>query len=366
MRVTEKQRKLFAPPAQAIDIPEGIVIKRGATELMITGNGSAAAVKKILAAAATPGTSVEDLYRLFDQSSIEWVNVVIQQLVNKRLLLEITDRTWPINREETALDVFHWQLGEITEQVIDRLKQVRIIIIGVNVISKHLVMTLEASGCRNISVLDHPAHRGRDLGIVRDEAPSYDWPETCVQPRVWSDNCLADLGDCLIATSDYGERQALSNWNTVCLTQGIHFLPVTIRNMVGYVGPMVIPRETACYECLTYRQLTHSMFPDTEQCIDRVAGNGRTVTGFHPAMAVIVGASAAFEIIRFYGFPDLAQEPGSLLDINLLAGSMIRRTVLKMPRCRVCSPFHNSSQPNLSKVLFTRQGLRKGNTNTES
>ncbi|WHZ29309.1 MAG: hypothetical protein OJF51_004111 [Nitrospira sp.] len=364
MKLTKKLRKLIASPIQVIDISNGVVVKRGATELMITGDGAAETVKKVLDLATPPGISSEDIRRLFTGSSSKLADKIIQQLLSRRLLVEDTERTWSINRTENAFDVFNWQLGEVTDLVIDRLTQVRITIIGVNVISKHLVMALEASGCQNISVLDHPAHRNQDFRTSDGITSHHNWPEMYVQPKVWSDNCPADLGDCLIATSDYGERQALSHWNTVCLTQGIHFLPVTIRNMVGYVGPMVIPGETACYECLIYRQLSHSLFPDAEQCIDRFTSKGRTVTGFHPSMAVIVGAVAAFEIFKFYGFPESAREPGSLLDINLLGGSMTRRTVLKMPRCQSCSPFHNTSQPNLSRVLFTKQELKEWDTNT--
>ncbi len=364
MRLTAKQTKLIAPRVQVIEISDGVIVKRGATEFMIAGSGAAESVKKVLDAAASPGASVEDIHRLFDRSSIVWVDKLIQQLRSRRLLVEESDRASPINGEESALDVFNWQLGEVTERVIERLNKVRIVIIGVNAVSKQLAIALGASGCRNVSVFDHPAHRGQEVGVGGVVTSGPEWPKTLAKPQSWDGDHHLDLGDCLVATSDLGGQQALCQWNALCLSRGTHFLPALIRNMVGYVGPMVIPGETACYECLISRQLSHSTYPNAELCTNRLADVGQTMVGFHPSMAAMVGAVTAFEISRFYGFPESDQAPGRFLEINLLAGSMIRRTVLKIPRCPACSPFRKVSQPNLAKVLFTKQTLKGKATGT--
>ena len=359
MRLIAKQRKLIAPRVGLVEISEGLIVKRGATEFMIAGSGAAEAVKMVLKAAASPGASVEEIRRLFDRSSIKEVDELIQQLQSRRLLVEEPDQASLLNGNESALDVFYWQLGEVTDRVIERLSKLRIVIIGVNSVARQLAISLEASGCRNISVFDHPAHRAREGGVSDNATSSQAWPETIGECRSWDGNHCVDLGDCLVATSEHGGYHALCHWNTLCLSRGIPFFPALIRNMVGYAGPMVIPGETACCECLLSRQLSHSPFPDAELHIDRASDLQQTVVGLHPSMASILGTVAAFEISRFYGFPETDQSPGTVLEVNLLAGSMIRRTVLKMPRCAACSPFRKTSQPNLAKVLFTKQALKR-------
>lgn len=136
------------------------------------------------------------------------------------------------------------------------------------------------------------------------------------------------------------------------MNRTVRFLPVLLKNMIGYVGPMVIPGETACYECLVSRQRSHSVYPDAELRADDVAYAGQMAVGFHPSMATMLGAITAFEISRFYGFSKSEQTPGRFLEVNLFAGTMTGRTVLKVPRCTSCSPLHKISQPNLTKILF--------------
>jgi hypothetical protein len=69
-------------------------------------------------------------------------------------------------------------------------------------------------------------------------------------------------------------------------------------------------------------------------------------------MPTILGAIAAFEITRFFSGSLPKREPGQMLEIDLLAGKMMDRTVLKVPRCAACSPLHKSSVTNIKKILF--------------
>jgi molybdopterin-synthase adenylyltransferase len=172
------------------------------------------------------------------------------------------------------------------------------------------------------------------------------------RPQDWQDGQAWDAADCLVVTSDFGGQDAMCQWNKLCWDRSVHFMPIMLKNMVGYVGPLIIPQETACYECLFFRQLSHAFEPDAEQFSDKAAFQAQGIIGFHPSMATILGDIAAFELIRFYADLLPSRSVGSLLEVNLLAASITERKVLRVPRCPTCSALMKTPRPNITKELF--------------
>ena len=215
-----------------------------------------------------------------------------------------------------------------------------------------MTSSLMASGYSNFWIIDHPKHRNMRFFGETGHLKENEWPATLMRPQVWNETTQSDLGACLIATSDFGGQQALCEWNNLCIDRSIHFMPVVLKNMIGYVGPMIIPGETACYACLISRQRSHSADPEAEHLIDKAAFDGQPIIGFHPSMSTMLGDIACFELMRFYGgvLPD--RKAGRLLEVNLLAASMTGRTIVKVPRCAACSPLRKISQTNLGAALF--------------
>lgn len=349
---THNGKKLRSLPAQTVETPDGVILKRGAIEVLISGTQANLAIRKVLKATAGDGATASEIRRLFPRSAKTQVDSIIKNLLDRRVLVVADDSTDHDHLREDNLDVFFWHFGESRAKTMERLNGTQLTIIGANAISRQLAATLTACGHNKLKILDHPRHRNKsmfdDAGVLRDS----DWPSSLIRPEAWNDSRKTDMGQCLIATSDFGGQEAMCHWNSLCIQQKIHFLPVVLRNMVGYVGPLVIPGETACYECLLTRQRSHRMSPEHEGLADRFAYDGQAVVGFHPAMANILGDIAAFELTRFYGERLPERTPNRLLEVNLLATNMKGRTVLKVPRCPACSPLHTSSETSLSRLLF--------------
>jgi bacteriocin biosynthesis cyclodehydratase domain-containing protein len=348
----DKRKKLVALPMQTVETPEGVILKRGAIEVLISGAQAGQAIRKVLNATGGDGATISELRRLFPQSAKTQVDSIIKNLLDRHLLVVVDDRANLDNAQEDHFDVFFWHFGESRATTMDRFNGIPLTIIGVNSISRQLAFSLTACGHKNFTVIDHPRHRNKSLfddsGVLRDR----EWPSSLVRPQAWNDSQQVDMGQCLVATSDFGGQEALCHWNNLCIQQKIHFLPVVLKNMVGYVGPLVIPGETACYECLLNRQRSHSLSPELEGIVDGFAYDGQAIVGFHPAMASMLGDIAVFELTRFYGGSLPEKRPNRLLEVNLIAASMTSRMVLKVPRCSACSPLHTSSETNLSRVLF--------------
>ena len=347
-----RRKKLIALPVQVVDVPEGVVLKRGATEVAIKGTHAANAVRLVLNATRGEGASPAEIQSLFARTDAPQVYALIKNLTERHLLVPADTKSVLGENGESNFDVFSWNFGQSTAHIMERLNKIRLVIIGVNSISRQLAMSLVSCGHRNHLVLDDPHHRNTRFFSKTGRMKKEEWPATLDRPQSCRTGRPRELGDCLVATSDFGGQRALSEWNKICLDQKVPFLPVMLKNLLGYVGPFVVPGETPCFECLISRQRSHSKNALLEDLTDSVAFDGQGVAGFHPAMATILGDIAAFEITRFFTESFPKREPGQILEVDLLAGKMIGRTVIKVPRCAACSPLHKTSLTSIRKVLF--------------
>src|SRR5207247_6023243 len=155
--------------------------------------------------------------------------------------------------------------------------------------------------------------------------------------RTWADE--AEIGEpCfLVVTSDFGATSAIRQWNRYCVGKGWGLLPVILQDLIGYLGPLIIPGETACYECLRARQNSHMTDPAAQRAPETRGFEDQRLAGFHPSMARVVGELAAMELLKFHGKLPMWRV-GTMIEINLMAPSLATRKVLKVPRCAVCSP----------------------------
>ncbi len=332
--------KLRTLPLQLIETDDGVLLKRGNTILNVNGQGAKAAVPQILSSLALPGCTKGEVVQKFSGPDRLAVDEFIEKLVVNHMAVSIERPEVPEPSEESHLDIFYWHFGESTHQVTTRLNRQHMTIMGANHISRRLSAALLASGMDNHEIVDDPLLRNTRLveydGTYRPDA----WTDSR-SPRHfddWQDNLSPASMSCLVATCDFGGMALLREWNQFCIENKIFFLPVVLQDQVGYAGPLVIPGETACLECLLARQDSHRTDRQSSRSIEESAHEGQAVVGFHPSMASILGDIAAFELTKFFGGILPGWSVGTVLEVNLLSGRMTPRKVLKVPRCAVCSP----------------------------
>jgi len=326
-----------ALPTQVIETGEGVILKRGCTEFKISGAGAAEAVKKILARAGTGGATREDIRNLFEPDAGPIIERLSEQLLNRRLLVPC-EEAGSSDAPESSLDIFYWNFGETTSRVTERLNRRSLVILGVNGISRQMAVSFAESNVEHVRVLDHPNLRNLRFFDGAGRVKSDQWPASVKAPQDWSDGLDPRSFDCLIATSDFGGQEAMREWNAFCIREKRRFLPVVLQDLIGYVGPVVVPGETACFDCLRIRRNSQVEEKKRACPIESVAFEGQGTRGVHPVMASIVGNLAAFELIKLYSDALPFSTVGTLIEINLLATEVIARKVLKIPRCPTCSP----------------------------
>jgi len=344
------QQKLKALAVHVIDTEDGAIVKRGCTELKIGGAGAAETVRKVLAATAAGGATETEICGLFVPSVAPLVKQLIEQLLARHLLAPAEEADPAAEEPEGPLDIFYWHFGGKAVQVAQRLNKQSLVVLGVNCVSRQLAASLAASGVENVRVLDHPRLRNRRFFDEAGKLKAGQWPASLPFPHEWTNEMdPASLG-CLIAASDFGGCETLHEWNRFCVQYHKHFLPVVLQDLVGYVGPLVIPGETACLECVRMRRNSHAEDHEARGLIEESAFEGQGAIGFHPSMASILGDIAALELTKFYSEVLPRPKVGTLIEVNLLETGLTSRRVLKAPRCPVCSPLLTRSSVSPDKA----------------
>jgi molybdopterin-synthase adenylyltransferase len=324
LSVTTPAMNLRALPVHVVELPTGIVLKRSCTELKVEGEDAAAIVMTILRV-CEDGASRDELLGVFPAQFRGAVAELLDKLVARRLVVE--DGREPREPEE-ASDVFYWNFDLLREDVEDVLRAQRISVLGVNAVSQRLVRTLRELAFRDVTLVDEPLLRNLEL----EEAP--DAPLALDE---WLERDESEApSSFVVATSDFGAMHALRRWNSYCVERAREFLPIVLRDLVGYVGPLVVPGETACYECLRARENSHLRDPEVQRATDHDAFAGRAVQGFVAPMASILADVAGLELLKWYGRIPRGHA-GALIRVNLLVPALSAHTVLKVPRCSVCS-----------------------------
>jgi bacteriocin biosynthesis cyclodehydratase domain-containing protein len=352
--IAPAEPRMRALRVQLVELEDGVLVKRGRVELKVAGP-RAAGVLQVVLLAALDGATRSELCAPFAAPDRPAVERLVAELEARRILVPAEERPGEVpSWEESANDVFVWHFGESVDGLADRLAARRITVMGVNAISRQLVASLTAGGLRNVEVVDYPLLANLRMFDDRGVPDPAHWPPAPapLPYEQWREGVDPDEPAVLVATTDFGGLQVLRWWNERASRNGWHFLPVALRDLVGYVGPLVVPGETACYECLRARQNSHLDDPELRRAAESVAFEGQAATGFHPAMASILGDLAALELVKSYSGWPVPRLVGSLIEVNLLAGTMTARKVLRVPRCGVCGSHRRHSGVSLDKQVL--------------
>jgi len=333
-------------PVQLIYTKKGVILKRGCTEVQIQGETIGDILEKVFSLSSEKGLTKKTLLASFPLSEHPPISQLIDQLIERRFLVPRSTLDQTSETPENSTDIFYWHFVETKAEISQRLNEQKITILGVNCISRQLALSLSESGFTQVEVVDEPGLRNFRFfnKTATLQAPS--WPHTLHPPlntKEWETSTDSSCVDCLIATSDFGTAPILREWNQYSVEHNLRFFPIVLSNMIGTVGPLVIPHETACWECVFARQNSHLLDPITKQLVDAQAHEGQGIVGFHPSMASILGDVAAMELTKFFVRMMPLGNVGKLIEVNLLSTRMTSRKVLKIPRCLVCSPLHTRS-----------------------
>jgi len=342
--------KLRLLPAQLIMTEIGAILKRGRTEIEFGTKAATQAIQMIMNATGKQGMIVQDICMLFPAKSVRHIKKLLAQLGDWRIM--VPDNSDSNKLAESNLDIFYWEVQKEETSAIEELNKRHIVILGVNFITRQLAVGFRSSGMERFTVIDYPDLRNQRLfersGKLRRDL----WLDLLPVPVQWNGDLEAKSVDCLVVTSDFGSTTVFREWNRFCIKGKLHYLPVMLMDLVGYIGPIVVPGETACFECLQARQNSHIEHPKRRRALEAAAFEGQHIVGFHPSMASILGDIVVLELTKLYGQLVPPPKIGTLIEVDLLETRLTGRKVLKVPRCQACSPMTSRASTAPDKTTF--------------
>jgi bacteriocin biosynthesis cyclodehydratase domain-containing protein len=323
-----------------------IVVRKGPVQLLL-GGPDVAQIAETLLGLLGEGRAPEEIIESFPGPLRAEVERIMAAMTERRLIAEPGSSGIPGDALQSS---FYAALATSADAARQQLDSAVVAVTGINLVARSLVRSLLEVGVGRVLLTGHP--------VLDNELAFGDWADELAERSMAGPGRCERAGDRLavmrapggqqdgtevslaIATSDLGEADALVEASRAALRDGLRFLPAWISDLVGYVGPLTYPYETACFCC--YRLRTDSNNPafDVSRAVASEATvdpAGRASAGFLPPMAGIVGEIAAIEAVKAIAGFVPSDAVGRLIEINLLSFSAAVRRVLKVPRCPDCS-----------------------------
>ncbi len=343
-------------PIQLIETTTGIILRRGVTQIKIEGEKAGEIVQIILSFTEGAGSEKEEIINYFAEPFRENINELIQTLLDKRFIFAEAEGSESSEMDpETELEVFYWNFATKPLDVSGKINARRIIVFGVNSITRRMAETLPESGFENYQIIDFAPLRNAAFFHADGSLNATKWPVQLAQPLSYSDwiaNLAAEEIAFLIAACDFGGTGALRQWNEFAVKNEIPYFPILLQNLIGFVGPSVFPGETPCLECARGRLNANQNDFQIREIADSFAQGGEFVNGFLPPLGSVLGDIAVVELIRNLAEPFGKRMFGRMIEVNLLRGQMDNHKVLKLPRCRVCSGMNQQPQNSVDKTAY--------------
>lgn len=168
-----------------------------------------------------------------------------------------------------------------------------------------------------------------------------------VRRVAWDAVALDGVCDMAVAVAGAGELPALRAWSRNRVEDGVSWLALPpFDGRLAPIGPLVVPGETACFECYELRRAANSDCRDELRSVERgpLDGNPVPTRSAAPVDALVV-ATAAIVLLRRLAGLDLVT-PGAFYALELsMPLSLTLHRVLRVPRCPACSTAATSAAP---------------------
>ncbi len=327
-----------------VELDDGVLVVRGSTEVQIQGSIAKAFVEAILEATSGDiGVTFDDVMSLFPEPAQEFASTLFDRLVSRNILVDQDHSIQPTRAMESPLDIFRWELSLTEEDAIREIDSASIVVIGKNYISMRFCEAVESWGLGDlIKIIDDP--------WLRSDAAAARWPDklgNVFADDSWENNLPETDVAVVVAATEAGATEILRDVNRACFVRKFTFLPISMKRTVGFVGPMVFPGETPCYECLYARENANIEKASVARAAEQMRKTTKRLPGFIPSMASVLGDVAGVQFIQLIS-KLAANGYGNMLEVNLLVPELVSHAILKVPRCQLCGP--KEYHPGLSAL----------------
>ncbi|MDY0095728.1 MAG: TOMM precursor leader peptide-binding protein, partial [Candidatus Vecturithrix sp.] len=166
--------------------------------------------------------------------------------------------------------------------------------------------------------------------------------------------------DFVVALTDDYVQSGLRELNQECLQTKKFWLLVKPVGAVLWIGPLFVPGDTGCWQCLAHRLREHRKVESSLQYQLEISAPFPTSRAMLPSTLQAGFSLAATQVALALVQPDLSPLQGVIVTIDAATLQMDRHILTKRPQCPVCGiPSVDKPQPlqlQSRKKFFTEDG----------
>lgn len=305
--------------------------------LILETEGKAASVARLLEHLDGSCSLQEVCQRL--NLSLQEVEPVIAQLQERKILETVKEGQPPSCDNPLLLFFSHYADPQLLQE---RLQHATVALFGVGDLSLILLRNLVVHGikklywvnCSSAAHADENWVHQLDADIRIHRKPIDEWEQTI--------NTWPQSPDLIVVCQIGLDPQLEEVMNEIAIRKNFKLMSCGLLGAEGYVGPTVIPRQTACLKCYQLRVEGNVQHYEEYLAFKKHLREHRTQRpfGFSPSFLQAIAAISAWEIVKILIGPEqtslLPLTYGRQLIINFLTMMITHHTVLKIPRCPVC------------------------------
>ena len=143
--------------------------------------------------------------------------------------------------------------------------------------------------------------------------------------------------DIIVSALHNDAKDDVKHINNYCNDTGSRWIRIAIDGPIAFIGPTVIPRQTACMTCVDLRACSNDAEPSTYfSYVENLQKSSTGNMNLDPAFAALVASQSVLEIIKLItGFSSPATV-GRILEIRVDRPNVSGHDILKVPRCPTC------------------------------
>ena len=324
--------------------------------------------------------SFEQLTAALPTVSPETLQNYLDQLVQLHILQSLDKPQTDVSIAEQALTPFLTilnTLGLPPSAALQKLRDMHIAVVGLEGHGAHIASILAQCGVGRLTLIDPfpcqpgnlalmPGANADTIGLPRqqivkallDSQPNTPEIITAEAEDVTLETIttLAAGCDFLVGCFDRGFLSANQWLNQAAAKLGIPAIYAEAAGHIGWVGPLVIPQQTACYDCFRRRRLATSNNLDEAAAYETYLSEHQQPAlhnrGVLPALMPHLASSVVLDMLKHLlslGRPTLI---GQVMAFNALTLQTKLHPVLQKPDCAIChsSPIWSRYHPSLAEL----------------
>jgi bacteriocin biosynthesis cyclodehydratase domain-containing protein len=305
-RVTaDGTRPLLAPWYRAVGDADRLLLEYAQSVVVLEG-GAVRTLLPVLLPLLDGTRTVDELAARLGPAVTPAIEAAVDLLRDRGIVVDGPDAPADLRDASRAAAAAH---GLTPTTAAERLRTATVGVVGCGRARLDLVRLLGAAGIRSLRGLRWSSRRRVDLAI-------------------------------LVPAAD--ELDRVPAWNRAALATGAPFLLVRPPDgRMAAVGPLVLPGQTCCYECLLLRRAANSAYGDDLAEIEAAP----LAASPDPALETVAAAVACHLAVRWLVGADRTV-PGVLYAIGTRPGLHLgEHAVLRVPRCPACSGAERAAPP---------------------